>query len=48
MFDQKALGTTTDKPVEPVASAIETNANGIMRETVSSKPNSIGYSHWAT
>jgi phosphate transport system substrate-binding protein len=43
MFDQKVLGTTSDKPVEPVASAIECNANGIMRETVASKPNSIGY-----
>jgi phosphate transport system substrate-binding protein len=43
MFDEKAMGSTKDKPVEPTASAIECNANGIMRETVASKPNSIGY-----
>jgi phosphate transport system substrate-binding protein len=43
MFDEKALGHKKDAPVEPVASAIETNSNGIMRETVSSTANSIGY-----
>lgn len=43
MFDEKALGSKKDAPVESVASAIETNSNGIMRETVSSTANSIGY-----
>jgi len=43
MFDEEALGSEKDAPVEPVASAIETNSNGIMRETVSSTANSIGY-----
>lgn len=43
MFDEKALGHSKDAPVEPVASAIETNSNGIMRETVASTSNSIGY-----
>lgn len=38
-FDEKALG----KEAEPVADAIETNSNGIMRQTVASTPNSIGY-----
>lgn len=43
MFDEKALGSKKDAPVEPVASAIETNSNGIMRETVASTANSIGF-----
>lgn len=43
MFDEKALGHKKDAPVESVASAIETNSNGIMRETISSTANSIGY-----
>ncbi len=38
IFDQKALQSQ-----KPVAGAIETNSNGIMRQTVSSTPNSIGY-----
>lgn len=38
MFDQEAL----DKE-DSVASAIECNSNGIVRETVASTPNSIGY-----
>lgn len=38
IFDEKAL----DKE-SPVAGAIETNSNGIMRQTVSSTPFSIGY-----
>ncbi len=38
VFDEKAL----DKE-DPVAGAIETNSNGIERQTVSSTPNSIGY-----
>jgi phosphate transport system substrate-binding protein len=43
MFDEKAMGHKKEAPVEPVASAIECNSNGIVRETVASKPNSIGY-----
>lgn len=43
MFDKEALGTSKEAPVEPVESAIETNSNGIMRETVASTANSIGY-----
>lgn len=39
MFDEKVLG----KEAEPVASAIECNSNGIVRETVASTRNSIGY-----
>ncbi len=38
MFDEKAL----DKS-EPVTSAIETNSNGILRDTVASTQNAIGY-----
>jgi len=43
MFDEKALGSSKDAPVEPVASAIECNSNGMVRETVASTKNSIGY-----
>ncbi|MBC7252991.1 MAG: phosphate ABC transporter substrate-binding protein [Actinobacteria bacterium] len=38
MFDEKALGKE-----KPVAGAIECNSNGIVRQTVSSTPYSIGY-----
>ncbi len=38
MFDKVALGGE-----EPVGSAIECNSNGIMRETIASTKNSIGY-----
>ncbi len=38
MFDEKALGKE-----KPVAGAIECNSNGIVRQTVSSTPFSIGY-----
>ncbi|WP_287154492.1 phosphate ABC transporter substrate-binding protein [Candidatus Solincola tengchongensis] len=38
MFDEKAL-----KKEKPVAGAIECNSNGIVRQTVSSTPFSIGY-----
>lgn len=38
MFDEKAL-----KKEKPVAGAIECNSNGIVRQTVSSTPWSIGY-----
>ncbi len=43
MFDEKAMGSKKDAPVEPTASAIECNSNGIVRETVASKPGAIGY-----
>ncbi len=43
MFDEKALGSSKDAPVEPVASAIECNSNGMVRETVASTKNAIGY-----
>lgn len=43
IFDQKVLGKTSTNPVSPVAGAQETNSNGIMRQTVGSTPNSIGY-----
>ncbi len=38
MFDEKAL-----KKEKPMAGAIECNSNGIVRQTVASTPNSIGY-----
>jgi phosphate transport system substrate-binding protein len=38
IFDEKALSKE-----KPVAGALETNSNGIMRQTVSSTPNCIGY-----
>lgn len=38
MFDEKAMGKA-----EPATSAIETNSNGIMRDTVASTKNAIGY-----
>ncbi|MBN1289533.1 MAG: phosphate ABC transporter substrate-binding protein [Actinobacteria bacterium] len=43
IFDEKALEISDDNPVELTGSAMETNSNGIMRETVASTPNSIGY-----
>lgn len=43
MFDEKALGSSKDAPVDPVASAIECNSNGMVRETVTSTKGSIGY-----
>jgi len=43
MFDEKAMGHKKEAPVEPVASAIECNSNGVLRETVASKTNAIGY-----
>ena len=43
MFDEKAMGSKKDAPVEPTSSAIECNSNGIVRETVASKPGAIGY-----
>ena len=38
MFDEKAL-----QKQKPLSGAIETNSNGIMRQTISSTPNAIGY-----
>ncbi len=38
IFDEKALAKE-----KPVAGALEANSNGIMRQTVSSTPNAIGY-----
>jgi len=41
IFDQKVLAAAKTAPAAP--GAIETNSNGIMRQTVASTPNSIGY-----
>ncbi|MBN2168324.1 MAG: phosphate ABC transporter substrate-binding protein [Actinobacteria bacterium] len=43
MFDEKALGSTKDKPVELIKGAIEANSNGIMRQNVASTKGAIGY-----
>ena len=43
MFDQKALGSTSDRPVESVESAIESSSNGVVREIVGATKNAIGY-----
>lgn len=43
VFDQKVLGSTTAKPVPSVASAIESQSNGVVREIVASTPGGIGY-----
>jgi phosphate transport system substrate-binding protein len=43
MFDEKALESSKDNPVELASGAIECNSNGVMREKVSSTPGSIGY-----
>lgn len=43
MFDEKALGSTKDKPVTLVTGAIEANSNGVMRQKVASTKNAIGY-----
>lgn len=43
MFDEKALGSTKEHPVESEASAIECSSNGLVRETVATTKNSIGY-----
>jgi phosphate transport system substrate-binding protein len=43
VFDQKALGSTTEKPVESEESAIESSSNGVVREIVGATANSIGY-----
>lgn len=43
MFDEKALGSTKDKPVKLISGAIEANSNGIMRQKVASTKGTIGY-----
>ena len=43
MFDEKALGSTKDKPVSLVSGAIEANSNGVMRQKVASTKGAIGY-----
>lgn len=43
MFDEKALGSTKDHPVESTASAIECASNGVVRETVGTTKGAIGY-----
>ena len=43
IFDEKALGSTRDRPVESEPSAIECSSNGVVRETVANTRNSIGY-----
>lgn len=43
MFDEKALGSTKDKPVKLISGAIEANSNGIMRQKVASTKGMIGY-----
>jgi len=43
VFDEKALGSTKEEPVESVDSAIELNSNGVVRETIAATRYSIGY-----
>ena len=43
VFDQKALGATSEKPVWCVPSAIESASNGVIREIVGATPSAIGY-----
>jgi phosphate transport system substrate-binding protein len=43
MFDEKALGSTKDRPVGSEPSAIECSSNGVVREVVANTRNSIGY-----
>lgn len=43
MFDEKALGSTKDNPVQLASGAIEANSSGVIRQKVASTPNSIGY-----
>lgn len=43
MFDQKALGSTSDRPVGSVDSAIESSSNGVVREIVGATKNAVGY-----
>lgn len=43
VFDEKALGSTKDHPVESEPSAIEGSSNGFVQETVATTKYSIGY-----
>jgi phosphate transport system substrate-binding protein len=43
VFDQKALGSTKEHPVESKPSAIEGTSNGYVQETVATTDNAIGY-----
>lgn len=43
VFDEKALGSTRDHPVQSTPSAIECSSNGVVREIVATTPNAIGY-----
>jgi phosphate transport system substrate-binding protein len=43
VFDQKALGSTKDHPVESEPTAIESSSNGVVREVVATTGYSIGY-----
>jgi phosphate transport system substrate-binding protein len=43
VFDQKVLGSATDKPVASVNSAIQSSSNGVVREIVGTTKNAIGY-----
>jgi phosphate transport system substrate-binding protein len=43
VFDKIALGSTSDKPVWCVPSAIESASNGVIREIVGATPTAIGY-----
>lgn len=43
MFDQKALGSTKEHPVESEPTAIECSSNGMVQEIVATTTNAIGY-----
>ena len=43
MFDQKALGSTKEHPVESEPTAIECSSNGMVQEIVATTRNAIGY-----
>jgi len=43
MFDEKALGSSKDKPVKLADGAIECNSSGVLRQKVASTRGSIGY-----
>lgn len=43
LFDEKALGSTKEKPVDSYASAIEGTSNGFVQQVVAGTPSAIGY-----
>jgi phosphate transport system substrate-binding protein len=43
VFDKIALGSTPEKPIWCVSSAIESASNGVIREIVAATPSAIGY-----